>query len=66
MEGIASMEQDREPDELRSDYGDTVHHWKVYKSNIVGLGESSEDMRATPYWMRSRMRLRSGLAIRTH
>lgn len=50
MEGIASMEQDREPDELRSEYGDTVHHWKVYKSNIVGLGESSEDMRATPYW----------------
>ncbi|WCF10717.1 DUF6348 family protein [Paenibacillus thiaminolyticus] len=50
MEGIASMEQDRERDELRSEYGDTIHHWKVYKSNIVGLGESTEDMRATPYW----------------
>ncbi|MGG3837687.1 DUF6348 family protein [Paenibacillus thiaminolyticus] len=50
MEGIASMEQDREPDRLGSEYGDTEHHWKVYKSNIVGLGESSDDMRATPYW----------------
>lgn len=50
MEGIASMEQDREPAQLHTTYGDTVHHWKVYKSNIVGLGESSDEMRETPYW----------------
>ncbi|EJW15969.1 DUF6348 family protein [Paenibacillus alvei] len=50
MEGIASMEQDRNPETLHSTYGDTVHHWKAYKSNIVGLGESSPEMEESPYW----------------
>jgi len=50
MEGIASMEQDRNPETLHTTYGDTVHHWKAYKSNIVGLGESSPEMEESPYW----------------
>lgn len=50
MQGIASMEKDRNPDELHTTYGDTAHRWKVYKSDIIGVGESSADMRNTPYW----------------
>lgn len=50
MQGIASMEKDRNPDELHTTYGDTAHRWKVYKSDIIGVGESSAEMRNTPYW----------------
>ncbi|MBU5442534.1 DUF6348 family protein [Paenibacillus sp. MSJ-34] len=50
MQGIASMEKNRDPEDLRTEYGDTAHHWQVYRSNIVGLGESTTEMQETPYW----------------
>ncbi|MFD0713770.1 DUF6348 family protein [Paenibacillus sp. GCM10027626] len=50
MQGIASMENEREPELLETKYGDTVHHWKVYRSNIVGLGESIAEKSEIQFW----------------
>ena len=41
MQGIAAMQQDDNPEKLESSFAGKPHRWKVYKSNNVGMGEST-------------------------
>ena len=45
MQGIAAMKQDDDPEKLESSFAGTFHRWKVYKSNNVGMGESTGEAR---------------------
>ena len=44
MEGITAMQQDENPESLESNFAGNSHSWKVYKSNSVGMGESTGEM----------------------
>ena len=45
MQGIAAMQQDDDPEKLESSFAGNAHRWKVYKSNNVGMGESTGEAR---------------------
>ena len=38
------MQQDENPESLESNFAGNSHSWKVYKSNSVGMGESTGEM----------------------
>lgn len=40
MQGLIAMLNDDHPEKLNSRFADTSHSWSVYKSDIVGMGES--------------------------
>lgn len=50
MDGICAMLQDWEPQELSSEFAGSGHDWKVYKSNIVGMGETPAQEDCPDYW----------------
>lgn len=44
MGGITAMQQNEDPESLESSFAGKPHNWKVYKSNSVGMGESTSEM----------------------
>lgn len=45
LQGILAMQEDDEPDKLKSRFAGLSHRWRVYKTDSVGMGESTEDPR---------------------
>ena len=45
MQGIAAMQQDDDPEKLESSFAGVSHRWKLFKSNNVGMGESTGEAR---------------------
>lgn len=39
MDGIAAMQNNQNPIAVESEFAGTPHSWRVYRSNIVGMGE---------------------------
>ncbi len=52
MQGIAQMQNRTDFEALKSSFAGKAHRWKVYKSNIVGMGEDVGDITAnhSAYW----------------
>lgn len=52
MQGIAQMQNRADFEALESSFAGKAHRWKVYKSNIVGMGENVGDIAAnhSAYW----------------
>ena len=43
MQGIAVMQREEDGIPLESEFNGNIHRWSVYKSNVVGNGESTDD-----------------------
>ncbi len=50
MDGICCMEKDWEPRRVKTEFAGRPHWWKVYKSNIVGMGDSPQKDDCPDYW----------------
>lgn len=45
MQGIAAMKQGDDPEKVESTFAGKNHRWKLFKSNNVGMGESTGEAR---------------------
>lgn len=43
LQGIIAMQEDDNPESLKSRFAGLSHCWRVYKTDSVGMGESAED-----------------------
>lgn len=43
LQGIIAMQEDDSPEKLKSRFAGLSHRWRVYKTDSVGMGESTED-----------------------
>lgn len=43
MQGIAVMQREEDGIPLESEFNGNIHRWSVYKSNVVGNGENTDD-----------------------
>lgn len=50
MDGIAQMESERDGESLETEFAGKTHRWKVYLSNIVGMGNCPQTDNARIYW----------------
>lgn len=50
MHGIEAMETNQDSVPLESEFAGKTHRWKVYKSNIVGMGENMGLDNFNRYW----------------
>lgn len=52
MQGIAQMQNRSDYETLQSSFAGNDHRWKVYKSNVVGMGENVGDIsnNHSAYW----------------
>lgn len=45
LQGIIAMQEDDNPEKMRSSFVGHSHSWRVYKTDSVGMGESTADQR---------------------
>lgn len=50
MDGIVQMESGQAGESLETEFAGKVHRWKVYLSNIVGIGNCPQVDNARVYW----------------
>lgn len=50
MDGIVQMESGQTGESLETEFAGKVHRWKVYLSNIVGMGNCPQVDNARVYW----------------
>lgn len=52
IQGLGKMERDEDPEYIKTELAGKKHEWKVYKSDLVGLGESVATYVDSPdfYW----------------
>ncbi len=50
MQGVSRMERQEDPLSLRTSFAGREHRWKVYRSNIVGMGAVPELRDPDVYW----------------
>lgn len=50
LQGIARMELEESPKLLKTDFAGHPHRWRVYASNVVGMGESPQLENQEGYW----------------
>ena len=50
MDGIVQMESGQPSESLETEFAGKAHRWKVYLSNIVGMGNSPQVDNARIYW----------------
>lgn len=50
IDGLRKMENDDNPEEIETEFAGKKHSWKVYRSDIVGLGENTSNQNSNFYW----------------